>query len=149
MNAVRYLALLSLLLVSTSATSANTLLENLTSQLGVTTEQAAGGAGALFDLAKRRLPGEEFSRIAAVVPEIDNLIEGAPLWNEKTASAAASMLGGEGALADLATLAVSFAELGLSSEMIGRFTPILLDYLQKMGGSDVMELMKTVVAFPQ
>lgn len=149
MYAIRYLALLSLLLISMPATSANTLLDSLSSQLGITTEQAAGGAGALFDLAKRRLSSEEFSQITAVVPEVDNLIAGAPAWNEKTESAAASMFGGEGPLVDLATLAVSFAELGLPSDMIGRFTPILLDYLQQMGGSDIVEIMKAVLAFPQ
>jgi hypothetical protein len=142
MQTIHKLMLLCLLFLSSTAISANDLLDNLTSQLGVTTEQAAGGAGALFNLAKSRLTNEDFAPIAAAVPDIDKLIAAAPAMTETATGSVANMLGGENALGSLANLASSFSQLGLSTEMISRFTPIVLDYLQKAGGSSVMDVMK-------
>ncbi|MGD8912484.1 MAG: DUF2780 domain-containing protein [Candidatus Thiodiazotropha sp.] len=146
MKAMHYLALICLLLLSTSTVYANELLHSLTSQLGISSEQAAGGAGSLFNLAKSRLSSEEFSQIAAVVPDIDGLIAAAPTMSESATGAVASMLGGDNDLNSLATLATSFNQLGLSSDMIGQFTPIILDYLNQVGGSTVVEVMKSVLA---
>ncbi|MEW8562152.1 MAG: hypothetical protein B6D72_07375 [gamma proteobacterium symbiont of Ctena orbiculata] len=144
MEAVRYITLALLLITSTSAFCTNSLLDSLTGQLGITSEQAAGGAGALFNLAKSRLPSEEFSQIAAVVPEVDKLIADAPALAESSggAAAVANLLGGEGSIAGIASLANAFNELGLSADMIGNFTPIILEYLQQAGGNSVMEIMK-------
>lgn len=142
MQTIRNVILSSLLLLSSTAIYANDLLQSLTSQLGVTTEQAVGGAGALFNLAKSRLPGADYAQIASVVPDIDNLIAAAPQVKDSATGAVASMLGGENGLGSLATLASSFSQLGLSSDMISQFTPIVLDYLQQSGGTDVMALMK-------
>ncbi|MES9812870.1 MAG: DUF2780 domain-containing protein [Candidatus Thiodiazotropha sp.] len=148
MDVVRNLALTCLLFLSSTAVSANGLLDSLTSQLGITSEQAAGGAGALFKLAKNRLTNEDFSQIAAVVPDMDSYITAAPSLSDSTsgAGAVASMLGGERGLGNLAGLATSFSQLGLSPDMIGQFTPIVLDYLQQAGGGTVMEIMKGVLA---
>jgi flavorubredoxin len=146
MEAIRNLALTCLLLLSSNALYASDLLHSLTSQLGITTEQAAGGAGSLFNLAKSRLSSEDFSQIAAVVPDIDGLIAAAPTMSESASGAVTSMLGGENGLGSLAALASSFSQLGLSSDMISQFTPIILDYLQQVGGSSVMEVMKTALA---
>ncbi|MEW8286599.1 MAG: DUF2780 domain-containing protein [Candidatus Thiodiazotropha endolucinida] len=148
MDVVRNLALACLLFLSSTAVSANSLLDSLTSQLGITTEQAAGGAGALFGLAKNRLTNEDFSQIAAVVPDLDSLIAAAPSLSDATsrAGAVASMLGGESGLGNLAGLATSFSQLGLSPDMIGQFTPIVLEYLQQAGGGTVMEVMKGALA---
>ncbi|MES9969130.1 MAG: DUF2780 domain-containing protein [Candidatus Thiodiazotropha sp.] len=144
MEAIRKILLSCLLLASPLAQSADALLQSLTGQLGITTEQAAGGAGALFNLAKSRLASEDFSQIAAAVPGMDSLLAAAPALGESPsgAGAVASMLGGESGLGDLASLASSFSTLGLSTEMISQFTPIVLDYLQQSGGGTVMKLMQ-------
>jgi flavorubredoxin len=146
MELIRNLAISCLLLLSSNALSANELLQSLTSQLGVTTEQAAGGAGAMFNLAKSRLSSEDFSQIASTVPDIDSLMAAAPTLTESATDAVASALGGESGLGNLATLAISFGQLGLSSDMITQFTPIVLDYLQQVGGDTVMEVMQGVLA---
>jgi flavorubredoxin len=145
MVVLRNLAITCLLLLSSNALSANDLLQNLTSQLGVTSEQAAGGAGAMFNLAKSRLSSEDFSQIAATVPDIDGLMAAAPTLTESASDAVATMLGGDNGLGNLATLAISFGQLGLSSDMITQFTPIVLQYLQQVGGDTVMEAMKGVL----
>jgi flavorubredoxin len=146
MEVIRNLAIAFLLLLSSSALSANDLIQSLTSQLGITTEQAAGGAGAMFNLAKSRLSSEDFSQIAASVPDIDGLMAAAPALTDTASDAVASMLGGENGLGSLASLAISFGQLGLPSDMITQFTPIILDYLQQVGGDTIMEVMKVALA---
>jgi hypothetical protein len=146
MEIIRNLAIVCLLFTTSTTLSANDLLQSLSSQLGVTTEQAAGGAGALFNLAKSRLSSEDFSQIAGTVPDIDSLMAAAPALSESSTGAMASMLGGESGLGSLAALAGAFSQLGLSSDMIGQFTPIVLDYLQQVGGDTVMQVMQGALA---
>ncbi len=49
---------------NTGSAQAQDLVGMLVSQLGVTSEQATGGAGAIFNLAKERLAPDQFSQIA-------------------------------------------------------------------------------------
>ena len=53
------------------------LLSILTSQLGISEEQAAGGTGILMGMAKEKLGGA-FSQISAAIPEVSALIDQAP-----------------------------------------------------------------------
>ena len=50
------------------------LVDLLTSQLGVTKNQAEGGAGSIFQSAKQNLSVEDFSSIAKAVPGIDKML---------------------------------------------------------------------------
>src|SRR6185503_2259319 len=54
------------------------LVGQLTKELSITPEQATGGAGALFGLAKTRLKPDQFSQVAKVVPGMDGLLKAAP-----------------------------------------------------------------------
>jgi hypothetical protein len=132
------------LLFTTASAFANGLLDALTSQLGVTSEQASGGAGSLFKMAQSNLSEDDFSQIAEVVPGIDDMMSAvAPAGKEpSTAGAVASMLGDNNSAGNLASLASSFGDLGMDSNMIGQFMPIILDYLKSQGGETVMSLMK-------
>jgi len=47
------------------------LLSMLTSQLNVSEQQASGGAGLLFKLAKEKLSVGEFGQISEVIPGVD------------------------------------------------------------------------------
>ena len=102
----------------------------LTSQLGVTEPQAAGGAGALFDYAKQQLSPADFGKVSSGLPGLDGLIAG-------VASG-----GGAGSLTDLAG---SFSQLCLSPDMIGKFVPVVLDYAQASGGQEVLGLLQSVL----
>ncbi|MDX1764807.1 MAG: DUF2780 domain-containing protein, partial [bacterium] len=50
------------------------LLNMLVQNLGVNEEQAKGGAGLLFKMAKEKLGDGDFSQIASAVPEMDEMI---------------------------------------------------------------------------
>src|SRR5215203_4405431 len=91
----------------------------LTKELSITPEQAIGGSGALFGLAKSKLTPEDFTKVADVVPGMDGLLKAAPAPKPKKEStdmlsSVGSMLPGKAGA--LASVAGSFKELGRSPE---------------------------------
>ena len=123
------------------------LVDLLTQQLGVTERQAEGGAGAIFNVAKEKLSKEAFGKVAGAVPEMDDLLGAAPKASglsgaiEGKASflgSSAEKLGGLGSLAD------TFSGLGLKSEMVDKFFPIILSYVESNGGESVKNILAGV-----
>lgn len=119
------------------------LVELLTSQLGVTKSQAEGGAGSIFQLAKQKLSVKDFSSVAKAVPGIDQMLGAAPKVEGSASSLGKiSSMMGSSQLGGAAGLTSSFEKLGLSGDMVGKFTPIILDYVKNKGGEQVMSLLK-------
>ena len=119
------------------------LVDLLSSQLGVTKGQAEGGAGSIFQLAKKNLSVEDFSSIAKAVPGIDQMIGAAPKMEGSSSSLGnISSMMGSNKLGGMAGLTSSFEKLGLSGEMVSKFTPIILDYVKNKGGEQAMNLLK-------
>ncbi len=120
------------------------LINELVAKLGVQPGQAQGGAGLIFKLAQAKLGGD-FSKIAAVLPGVQELIAAAPQAGgmAKLAGGLLGAIGGGKAkgLADLAGLAGGFANLKLDSAMVSKFIPIVLEFVQGRGGAGVMELL--------
>jgi hypothetical protein len=120
------------------------LVQTLSSQLDVTPDQAAGGAGAIFNYAKGALPSNEYARVEGAVPESAELVKKAPATD--TTSAAAGALGKAGGTATgVEGLGSSFQKLGLSSDMVSKFVPVVVDYVDKKGGSEVGGILKKVL----
>jgi len=124
-------------------TASPELIGQLTKQLSITPAQASGGAGALFGLAKSRLGAADFSKVAAVVPGIQQLIKSAPAPSKNSPAAGLSALGNSvpGGLGGLAAVAGPFKKLGLSPEMAAKFVPILTQFVGSKGGSGIAELL--------
>jgi len=122
-----------------------TLVQTLTSNLGVTEAQASGGAGAIFNYAKSALPTEDYAKVEKAVPEAAELIKQAPAA-DSTKSAVGGALGkAGGTAAGLAGLGSSFEKLGLNSDMVGKFVPVVVGYVDKKGGSEVGSLLRNVL----
>ena len=123
------------------------LIEQLMRNLGVNEDQAKGGAGLLFKLAKEKLGEGEFSQVAQQVPSINDLIGAAPKAGGITGAlkGLASGLSGGSKLAGLAGLADGFSKLGLDAGMIGKFLPIILSFVQSKGGDSVKGLLEKVL----
>ena len=120
------------------------ILNVLTEQLGITDEQAKGGAGAIFSMVKEKLGDGDFSKIAEVVPEMDDLLGAAPESGGLAGAIgglASKFGGGAEKLGGLASLAGAFKDLGLDSEMVGKFIPIILSFVQSKGGDSVKDLL--------
>ena len=145
-SALRSLSLL-LVLMSFQATAlaqSEDLVQTLTSQLGISGEQATGGAGALFDYARKNLSADDFASIAKGIPAMDDFLMMAP--EPETGSAlgkASSMLSdADSSLGGLAGLASSFESLGLNADMVKQFVPIVSDYVGDMSGDQAMQLLQ-------
>jgi hypothetical protein len=125
----------------------NELVSQLTKSLSVTPQQASGGAGALFGMAKSQLSAADFGKIAAVVPGIEGMIKSAPKVKSTggipgISSIEKSLPGG---LGGLASVAGQFQKLGLSPDMVSKFIPILTQFVQAKGGSGVASLLSGVL----
>ncbi|MCF6339090.1 MAG: DUF2780 domain-containing protein [Gammaproteobacteria bacterium] len=125
--------------------SANTGLVNmLTSQLGVSNDQAMGGAGALLGLAKSTLSSGDFAMVGKAIPGMDSLLGAAPK-DSKLSDKLSTVLGDNAKkTTGLGDVAGSFSKLGLSPDMVGKFAPVIMSYAQSNGGDDVMSLLKGV-----
>ena len=124
------------------------LIDLLTKNLGVSNAQATGGAGLLFQQAKEKLPAAEFTKVAAAVPGIDSLISAAPAAGGGALGGLGKMMSGlggaAGGLGSLASLAGGFSKLGLGKEMIGKFVPIILSFVQGKGGDAAKGVLEKV-----
>jgi hypothetical protein len=123
------------------------LLNNIMQNLDVNEEQAKGGVGLIFKMAKDKLGGE-FTQVKDAVPEADEIITAAPEGNGKGGflKGLASTFGGSaGKLAGIAGLAGGFSKLGLEPEMVGKFIPVILNYVQSKGGDSVKNLLGNVL----
>lgn len=109
------------------------LIQTLVSQLGVTDNQARGGAGLLFKMARERLAGDNFAQVASAIPDVSGLIGAAPADGGGMAGLLGKTLGGKAG--DLATLASGFGKLGLDVGMLQKFAPVILGYLQQHGAA--------------
>ncbi|EGQ7796642.1 MULTISPECIES: DUF2780 domain-containing protein [Vibrio] len=97
------------------------LTELLTSQLPVSTEQAAGGSSALIALAQSQLSQQNSTELQSLIPGLSNL------------KGAQSLLGN---IESLSAVQSAFNTLGLDPSMISQFAPVILGYLNEQGASE-------------
>ena len=121
------------------------LIGQLVDLLGATQSQAEGGAGAIFKAAKDNMSTGDYSQLLSAVPGIDSLISSAP-EGSGLAGKATSLFGGSSeSMKGTAALADSFSKLGLSPDMIGKYTDIILDFVQSEAGQQTMTLVKNAL----
>ena len=125
------------------------LVDLLVDQTGVTTQQAEGGAGAVFNTAKENMGVEDFSKVTTAMPEVESLMAVAPEIKKDSGSFGgfSSMVskntGSAGKMADLYS---SFSELGLNKETAAKFIPIILDFAKSESGKTVYNLLKSALS---
>jgi len=118
------------------------LIGSLVDTLGVSEEQATGGAGAIFKEGKNNMSSGDYSQLLNAVPGIDSLISAAPQAGG-LGGKASSLLGGSAG--SMTGLADSFSKLGLSPDMVNQFMPVIMDYVQSEGGQQAMTLLKNAL----
>lgn len=127
------------------------IVDEIMKQVGVSKEQAEGGLGLLFKLAKEKL-GEEFTQVSTVVPEANGLISKAPAEDQEEGGGLMGMLGGLagkmglGDLGKLAELAAQFKKLGLDMETVQKFVKVVMAFVESKGGTVVKDLLNKVLA---
>ena len=128
-----------------SAADNASLAQTLVSQLNVTETQASGGAGAILSYAKSALPTNEYAKVESAVPEAAELVKQAPAVDSATSAAGSALGKAGGTAAGVASLGSSFEKLGLTTDMVGKFVPVVVGYVDKKGGSEVGGILKKVL----
>ena len=124
------------------------LVDLLTQNLGVSEDQAKGGAGAIFSMVKDKLGAEDFGKISSAVPGVGDLLEAAPKSvgvGGAIGGLTSALGGGAEKMGGLASLAGSFKGLGLDSGMVGKFIPTILSFVQSKGGDTLKNLLEGIL----
>lgn len=101
------------------------LMGQLQSQLGVTETQAAGGTGALLQLAKSQLGTGPMNSLASKVSGLSSLLGNGSSLGEGLLSNISSMSG----------VQTAFSALGMEPGMIQQFVPVVLGFLANQGAA--------------
>lgn len=97
----------------------------------VNEDQAKGGAGALFEMAKGKMDKLDFDKVSDVVPNMGGMLDAIPALGQKK-----SMLGTTAiALTGMPKVVAVFDKLGISQDKVSLFTPIIVKYVENKGGA--------------
>jgi Protein of unknown function VcgC/VcgE (DUF2780) len=118
----------------TSSLKSSPLTSMLTSQLGVTEQQATGGVGSILTLAQEKLIKGDFDKVAAVVPGASKYMDQAKKLGAVT-----------GPIKDMNGLKSALGRLAMSPDTINKFVPAVSNFVGKAGGSDVGNLLAGVL----
>jgi hypothetical protein len=124
------------------------LVDMLTKNLGIDGRQAEGGAAVLFNAAKQKMGGAEFSQLLGGVPGLPDLMHKAPPGGGGLSGMLGGLAGAMGGNAALiATVVGGFGKLGLKPDDAKKFVPVILEFLHSKVGADVVsKLEKTLRA---
>jgi hypothetical protein len=102
----------------------------LSSKLGVTEGQAKGGMGSLLTLAKEKLAKGDFSKLTSLMPQASKYMDTAKQLGAVT-----------GPVKDGAGLNSSLSKLGMNADTVKKFTPMVTDYVGKIGGDTAKNML--------
>ncbi|OAN19309.1 hypothetical protein A3K86_00265 [Photobacterium jeanii] len=105
-----------------SSALSNPLTDMLTSQLGVSNEQAAGGTGALLALAAKQLSGDQANELTSMIPGAEALTSSLP-------PGLSSMISNADSLNQV------FSALGMDASMVSQFIPVIMQFMGDKGAS--------------
>jgi len=114
-----------------TAVPTGNLTDMLSTQLGLTSDQAKAGVGSILAYAEGKLPAADYQKVASSLPSAAADVQAA-----KDAGAIT------GPVSDEAGLNAAFTKLGISPEVASKFVPTVTGYLSKVGGPEVGKLMQ-------
>ncbi len=123
------------------AQDSNDLIKQIMNAANVTENQATGGAGALFGLAKEKLSVEDFNKVADVVPNMSGLLAAVPALGAKKSKFGAMAV----KLSGNAKVLAIFEKLGISKTKVALFTPVLVNYVENKGGKALGDLLANAI----
>lgn len=121
------------------------LVDILMSQLGVSREQALGGAGAIFQAAQGNMTPQAFATLSQSVPGMNNMLSAAPVSPNLAGGLSTLMGGANNTVGSMAALAASFQQLNLSPDMVGRFIPVVTNYVSQTSGQVTANLLQSAL----
>ncbi|PSJ16671.1 DUF2780 domain-containing protein [Nitrosomonas supralitoralis] len=121
------------------------LVDILSHRLGVSPQQALGGAGAIFQMAQSNMDPQAFASISRSVPGMDSMLSAAPAMSNLSGNLSSLMGDKSNTLGNAAALAASFQQLNLSPDMIGQFVPVITNYVSKASGQAAANLLQSAL----
>lgn len=120
------------------------LVDILVHRLGVSPQQALGGAGAIFQVAQSNMNPQAFANLSKSIPGMSVMLGAAPAMSGS--GALSSITGGSSsAVGNVAGLAASFQQLNLSPDMVGRFIPVVTNYVRQTSGQATADLLQSAL----
>jgi len=120
---------------SLASLASNPMISSLTSGLGLTADQAIGGAAGLMNIAKGNLSSDQWKKVADAVPAsgsiMDSGLKSIGLSSEKVKS--------------LADMGGSLGKLGITSDQLNSMVPAMGDFMSKGGHTEAADLFKGAV----
>ena len=121
------------------------LVDILSHRLGVSPQQALGGAGAIFQMAQSNMDPQAFATISRSIPGMDNMLSAAPAMSNLSGNLSSLMGDQNNSLGNAAALAASFQQLDLSPDMIDQFIPVITNYVSKTSGQASASLLQSAL----
>ena len=126
------------------------LISQLVNTLGITEKQAEGGVGALFNNAKENLSPHDFNKATEALPGVDTYMAEAPSADSnegvggllKSTGLSSSLGGSASKIGSMAGLTDVFSKLGMNSETMTKFIPVVVEFMESEAGSSVAGLLK-------
>jgi hypothetical protein len=128
-------SLLSSTATTKSTTEQSSLLNLLTSNLGVSNSQAVGGASAILTKAATNMSQADVSSLTSAIPSISSLIT-------TSSQSGQNMLG---SLVSNTSLSSQFSALGMDGSMVAKFIPIILEFINTEAGSTIMNSVQSAL----
>lgn len=117
---------------TTATLQNNTLVNSLSSSLGVTQTQAIGGSAVLLNSAKTKMQPDQFSQLTKQTPGFGDILNSAP--------AATSVLGNT-------TPQSQFQALGMDGSMVKQFAPIIAEYAKGYVSPEIATALLSAISF--
>lgn len=129
------------LLESGKKLKAGELTNVLVQRLGISQEQAMGGAGALLQIAKTRMNPEAFTKLSSQVPDVQQLLSAVPALKPQSGlgglAGKLAGLSGDNSIGTALTAVSIFQQLGMKPETMQKFVPVVVDYVRGNTGDAI------------
>jgi hypothetical protein len=103
----------------------------------VSNSQAVGGASAILTKAATNMSQADVSSLTSAIPSISSLIS-----STVSSQSGQNMLG---SLVSSTSLGSQFSALGMDSSMVGKFIPIILQFINTEAGSTIMNSVQSAL----
>jgi len=130
---VLVVALVSLTECSSGLGPASSLINSLTSSLGLNSNQAIASAGSLLGLASEKLGSADFQKVASAVPGAEDLVK-----------KAGDLTGLAGNFGDIGKVTSALGKLGVTPDQVVKVGSSVADFAGKAGGDSVKNLLTGV-----
>ncbi|MGJ0484091.1 MAG: DUF2780 domain-containing protein [Methylomicrobium sp.] len=121
------------------------LTDILVNQLGVSRQQALGGAGSIFQVAQAKMAPQAFNNLSQSVPGISEMMAAAPQVGLPLSRGTPAVGVVGGSVDSMTSLAAAFQQLNMPQSMVHQFIPVVVDYVRNASGPMTANLLQSAL----